>query len=99
MASSKEYRDFVLEQASELNLTYKPMMSEYLLYFDGIYFGGVFDDRLLVKITPNGAKFGMREQLPYDGAKPMYFVEEIDDGAFVCDVIRTVSNDLKKKAK
>lgn len=99
MASSKEYRDFVLEQASELGLTYKPMMSEYLFYFDGIYFGGVFDDRLLVKITPNGAKFGMREQLPYEGARPMYFVEEIDDRELVCDIIREVCEDLKKKAK
>ena len=51
MASSKSYRDFVIDQLSDLNPMYKSMMGEYLIYVNGIYFGGIFDDRFLIKIT------------------------------------------------
>ncbi|MGN0766066.1 MAG: TfoX/Sxy family protein [Christensenellales bacterium] len=79
MASSKEFRDYVLEQLADLNVTSRPMMGEYLLYKDGVYFGGVFDDRLLVKIVKENAGYDMEQQLPYEGAKPMYLVEDLDD--------------------
>ena len=80
MASTKEYRDFILEQLSDLpGISYRPMMGEFLLYFDGVLFGGIYDDRMLVKIVPENAEFNMSEAIPYDGAKPMYFVEDVDD--------------------
>ena len=80
MASSKEYRDFILEQLSDLpGISCRPMMGEFLLYLDGILFGGIYDDRMLVKIVPENAEFDMSEAIPYDGAKPMYFVEDVDD--------------------
>ena len=80
MASTKEYRDFILEQLSDLpGISYRPMMGEFLLYFDGVLFGGIYDDRMLVKIVPENAEFDMPEAIPYDGAKPMYFVEDVDD--------------------
>ena len=56
MASSKEYLNFILEQTAKLNLTHRSMMNEYLLYKDDVYFGGIFDDRLLVKITKSVEK-------------------------------------------
>ncbi len=80
MASTKEYRDFILEQLSDLpGISCRPMMSEFLLYLDGVLFGGIYDDRMLVKIVPENAEFNMSEAIPYDGAKPMYFVEDVDD--------------------
>ncbi len=80
MASTKEYRDFILEQLSDLpGVSCRPMMGEFLLYLDGVLFGGIYDDRMLVKIVPENAEFNMPEVIPYDGAKPMYFVEDIDD--------------------
>ena len=80
MASSAEYKEFILEQLSLLdNIACKKMMGEYLLYCDNILFGGIYDNRLLVKKTKTNEKFKMEEQLPYKGAKPMYFVEDVDD--------------------
>ena len=80
MSTTKDYKDFVLEQLSEIsNITSKPMMGEYLLYQDGILFGGIYDDRLLVKITPTNQKYQMPEEIPYENAKPMYLVEDLDD--------------------
>lgn len=72
MASSKEYLQFVIEQLSPLDITMRPMMSEYLLYLDGVYFGGVFDDRLLVKPTDSVKVFGMEEQLPMTAQNPCF---------------------------
>ena len=80
MASTKEYRDYILEQLSLVSgITCRPMMGEFLLYADGVQFGGIYDDRLLVKKTDGNAEFGMSEALPYEGAKTMYLVDEVDD--------------------
>ena len=80
MASTKEYRDFILEQLSDLpGISCRPMMGEFLLYLDGTLFGGIYDDRMLVKIVPENAEFNMSEATPYDSAKAMYFVEDVDD--------------------
>lgn len=77
MASSEEFKNYVLDRLSLLeNITYRKMMGEYLLYYNGIYFGGIYDDRFMVKITPTNKKYHMEEELPYDSAKPMYLVSE-----------------------
>lgn len=99
MASSKEYLQFVIEQLYPLDITARPMMSEYLLYLDGVYFGGVFDDRLLVKSTDSAKVFGMEEQLPYDGAKPMFLVDAIDNNELAKNIVVAVVDDLKKSLK
>ena len=80
MATSKEYRDFILEQLNLAGgITVKPMMGEYLLYKDGVLFGGIYDGRLLVKMTESNKEYGLTTAFPYDGAKPMYFVDDVDD--------------------
>ena len=80
MASTKEYRDYILEQLKIIEgITYKPMMGEYLLYNNGLLFGGVYDDKLLVKIVDNNKQYNMEEVIPYPNAKPMYYVEDIDN--------------------
>ena len=88
MSSTKEYRDFILEQLRDLpGVTCRPMMGEFLLYLDGVLFGGIYDDRLLVKIASTNAEFGMSEAIPYDGAKPMYFVEDVDNADLLKEII------------
>jgi len=97
MATTKEYRDFVLEQISLLdNITCKSMMGEYLLYYNGTLFGGIYDDRLLVKIVENNKKYNMKESIPYEGAKPMYLVDDIDNEEILREIILDTYKDLKK---
>ena len=100
MASTKEYRDYVLEQLRGLSgITCRPMMGEYLLYLDGVLFGGIYDDRLLVKIVPENAEFEMTEAIPYDGAKPMYFVEDVDNAERVAKIIVKTCGGLNEKER
>ena len=88
MASTKEYRDFILEQLSDLpGISCRPMMGEFLLYLDDVLFGGIYDDLLLVKIVPENAEFEMPEAIPYDGAKSMYLVEDVDDKEKMKEII------------
>lgn len=96
MASTKEYRDYILEQLSLVpNVTHRPMMGEFLLYADGVLFGGIYDDRLLVKITPGNGEFGMSEVLPYEGAKKMYLVGEVDDKGRLKEIIEATIKGLQ----
>lgn len=102
MASSKEYLDFVLEQLSDLGgITFRPMMGEYLLYVDGRLAGGVYDNRLLVKPVPSAAAYVGEPvyQLPYEGAKPMLFVENMDDRAWLAGLLRTMRDELPEPKK
>lgn len=97
MASTREYRDFILEQLSEVsNVFYRPMMGEFLLYSDDTLFGGIYDDRLLIKITPENTDYKMPEAIPYDGAKPMYFVEDVDNKKKLTEIINITVKGLKK---
>ena len=95
MASTKEYKDYILEQLSILNnITCRPMMGEYLLYYNNVLFGGIYDDRLLVKKTNSNSKYNMSESIPYDGAKSMYLVDT-DDSDLLKDIILDTYKDLK----
>ncbi len=98
MASTKEYRDYVIEELSIIDgITYKPMMGEFLLYYNGLLFGGIYDDRLLVKIVDNNKKYNMEEVIPYKNAKPMYYVEDVDNQALLKDIVLDTCEELKKK--
>ena len=98
MATTKEYKDFVLEQLSLLKeITCKPMMGEYLLYYNGLLFGGIYDDRLLIKIVDSNKKYNMEESIPYDGAKPMYLVDDVDNKDKLKEIVLDTYKDLKTK--
>ena len=98
MASTKQFKDFILDQLRNLNnLTCKSMMGEYLLYYNNILFGGIYDDRLLIKKTNSNKNFLLNEVLPYENAKSMYWVENIDDTEYLYKLIKTTSEDLKKQ--
>ena len=97
MASSKEFKDYILEQMDLLEgITYKPMMGEYLLYYNGVLFGGIYDDRLLVKIVDNNVKYDMTDSIPYKGAKNMYLVDIIDDKNKLKEIILDTCKGLEK---
>ena len=71
------------------------MMGEFLLYSDGVLFGGIYDDRLLVKRVPENAKYNMDEVVPYKNAKPFYFVEDVDDKEKLAEIIINTVKGLK----
>ncbi|MCR5597705.1 MAG: TfoX/Sxy family protein [Lachnospiraceae bacterium] len=102
MASTKEYLDFVLEQLSGLDeITYRAMMGEYILYYRGRVFGGIYDDRLLVKSVPAVLKMlpDASMELPYEGAKEMILVEDIDDREFLCKLVESMWDELPERKK
>ena len=105
MASTKDCLDFVLEQLSEVgDISYRPMMGEYILYCQGKVFGGIYDNRFLVK--PVGSALALMPEapleLPYDGAKEMLLVEDIEDRERLAELISAMLPELpapKKKRK
>ena len=105
MATRKEYLDYVLEQLSDLEgVTHRAMMGEYLLYFQGKLFGGVYDDRLLVKPVPAARALlpDAPEEAPYEGAKPMLLVEDMEDRDLLARLVTAMEPELpapKKKSK
>ncbi|MBR2807059.1 MAG: TfoX/Sxy family protein [Oscillospiraceae bacterium] len=97
MASSREYLDFVMDQLSELqDISYRGMMGEYILYYRGKIFGGIYDDRLLVKPVPAAVNMvpDAEMELPYEGAKKMLLVDDVDNREFLCELVRRIWDDL-----
>ena len=97
MASNKDYLAYVLDQLSEVEgISFRPMMGEYLLYCRGALFGGIYDDRLLVK--PSSAALAMMpdapREIPYEGAKEMLLVQQVDDRAFLARLIPALCAEL-----
>ena len=97
MSSTKGYLDYVLDQLSELDgITHRAMMGEYLLYWKGRLFGGIYDDRLLVKPVPAALVLlpDAPHEAPYEGAKPMLLVEHVDDRVFLAKLLRAMYDEL-----
>ena len=104
MPSSQKFRDYVVAQfKGELRVTTRKMMGEYILYADGKVFGGIYDDRLLVKPVPAALAMlpGAKKQLPYDGAKPMLRVtnEQIEDNGLLVRLLDAMLPELPAPAK
>ena len=104
MPSSEKFRDHVLQQfTGELRVTTRKMMGEYILYADGKLFGGIYDDRLLVKPVPAALAMlpDAKKQLPYDGAKPMLRItnEQIEDNSFLVRLLDAMLPELLVPAK
>ncbi len=102
MASSKEYLEFIMEQLSELDeISCKAMMGEYIIYFRGKIVGGIYDDRFLVKPV-KAARELMPDadlELPYDGAKEMLLVDNVDDKAFLKELLEGMYDELSAPKK
>lgn len=97
MSSTIEFKEYISEQLSDIDgITFRQMMGEYLIYENGILFGGIYDDRLLVKITDGNKKFGMETAIPYDGGKLMFFVTDVDDRDKLKNIVSETVCGLKK---
>ena len=97
MASSKGYLDFILEQLSELtDITYKSMMGEYIIYYQGKIVGGIYDDRFLVKPVKSAIKLmpNADYELPYEGAKEMLLVDDVDNKDFLVELFNSMYEEL-----
>ena len=97
MASSKEYLEFILGQLSELEeITYRAMMGEFIIYYCGKMVGGIYDDRLLVKPVKSAISYvsTVTYELPYEGAKEMLLVDEVDSKEFMTGLFRAMYDEL-----
>ena len=102
MASRKEYLDFILEQLSELEeIAYRAMMGEYIIYYRGKIIGGIYDDRLLVKPVKSAILLmpDANYELPYEGAKEMLLVNDVDSKDFLTRLFNAMYNELPAPKK
>ncbi|MDO5547318.1 MAG: TfoX/Sxy family protein [Eubacteriales bacterium] len=100
MASSRSYLQYILCQMAKIEgITHRAMMGEYILYVEGRIFGGIYDDRLLVKPVPAAVKClpDAPRELPYEGAKEMLLVEETDDAAFLKQLVEAMLPELPER--
>lgn len=96
MASNNDYLQFVLELLRETRgITYKKMMGEFMLYKDSILFGGVYDNRFLIKNVPSLKEYNLKEQIPYPTAKPMLLIDS-EDPDEIKEMVSKAVSDLKK---
>ena len=102
MASRKEYLDFILDQLSGLDdITYRAMMGEYIIYYRGKVVGGIYDDRFLVKPTKSAAGLmpDAEKELPYEGAKEMLLVDDVEDREFLKKLLEAMYKELPAPKK
>lgn len=102
MGSSKEYLEFVLEQLSDLDdISYRAMMGEYIIYYRGKIVGGIYDDRFLVKPVKSAMAMmpDASMELPYEGAKEMILVDDVDDREFLGELLEAMYDELPAPRK
>lgn len=102
MASSKEYLTFILEQLSDLEgISYRAMMGEYIIYYREKIVGGIYDDRLLVKPVKSAVSLMPNAiyELPYDGAKGMLLVDNVDNKDFLTGLFVAMYDELPAQKK
>ena len=102
MASSKGYLDFILEQLSDLNdISYRVMMGEYIIYYQSKVVGGIYDDRFLVKSTKSAVAMmpNADMELPYEGAKEMLLVDDVEDREFLRKLLEAMYDELPAPKK
>ena len=99
MASSKEYLEFVLDGCSGLSA--RTMMGEYVLYYGGKVVGGIYDNRLLVKPTKSAFALlsNAPKEQPYEGAKDMLLVEDIEDKELLKKLFEAMYEELPEPKK
>ena len=102
MASSKEYLEYVLDQLSNLEeITYRAMMGEYIIYYQGKIIGGIYDDRFLLKPVKSAIAMmpDAKMELPYEGAKEMLLVEDLENKDFLVELIEAMYDELPSPKK
>ena len=102
MASSKDYLEFILDQLSSLDeISYKAMIGEYIIYYQGKIIGGIYDDRFLVKPTKSAKEMmpNAQYETPYDWAKEMLLVDDIDNKNFMNELLNSMVDELSATKK
>lgn len=102
MASSKEFLEYILEQLSEVEeITYRAMMGEYIIYYKGRIACGIYDDRLLIKPVKSAIDYvsDIRYEVPYEGAKEMILIEEVDNKEYLTELFKAIYDDLPTPKK
>ena len=102
MSSTKEYLNFILDQLSALDdISYRAMMGEYILYYRGKIVGGIYDDRFLVKPTRSAVAMmpGAERELPYEGAKEMLLVDNVENREFLRKLLEAMYRELPAPKK
>lgn len=102
MASRKEFLEYILEQLSELEeITYRAMMGEYIIYYKGRIAGVIYDDRLLIKPVKSAIDYvsDIRYEVPYEGAKEMILIEEVDNKEYLTELFKAIYDDLPTPKK
>lgn len=102
MASTFDYLEYVLEQLRDIeDISYRPMMGEYILYYKDKIFGGIYDNRFLIKQTKSSKELlpSAPLEIPYPHAKEMLLVEEIENKELLEKVIVSMYDQLPKKRK
>jgi TfoX/Sxy family transcriptional regulator of competence genes len=97
MSSSKDYLQFILDQLSDLpEISYRQMMWEYILYFHWKIVGWIYDNRLLLKETEavKAITKNVEMQIPYPWAKPMIYVDNVDNSEYLENLIQTTYEEL-----
>ncbi len=102
MASSKEYLAYIMDRLSGLeDVSCRAMMGEYIIYYRGKVVGGIYDDRFLVKPVKAAEELlrGAARELPYEGAKAMLLVGEVDNRTFLSELIEAMYEELPAPKK
>ncbi len=102
MASDRDYLEYIMEQLSELEeITCRAMMGEYVIYYRGKVIGGIYDDRFLVKPTPSSLAMmpDAERELPYEGAKEMLLVDQVESKAFLKELLEAMYDELPSPKK
>ena len=102
MASSKEYLEFIMEQLAGLeDVSWRAMMGEYIIYYRGKIVGGIYDDRFLVKPVKSALAMmpEAEKEIPYEGAKEMLLVDNVDDRDFLCELLEAMCDELPAPKK
>ena len=102
MSSSKDYLEYILDQLSDPeDISYRAMMGEYIIYYRGKIVGGIYDDRFLVKPTKSAMALmpDAEMELPYEGAKEMLLVDDMDHREFLCELVERMWEELPEKKK
>ena len=102
MASSKEYLEYILEQLSDLDdISYRAMMGEYIIYYRGKIVGGIYDDRFLIKPVKSAMAMmpDASMELPYEGAKEMILIDDVDDRDFLNELLDAMYDELPAPRK
>lgn len=99
MASSADYLSFIMDQLSDADVSSRAMMGEYIIYCKGKVIGGIYDDRFLVKPTETALAMipDAPMQLPYEGAKPMILVDDVENRQFLRQLVEAISDELPAK--